>query len=129
MENKLPSNLFYLKGASEEGGAVALGMANVGGIFLLLSIGSFFAIGMNFAEFIISVHQQAVDNKVGWINLVFCGCIQTPIHKTLDNYVVVKVFFPIIKFILLNVILTQHVYVPMQFSLFYSFIAQTEVPA
>lgn len=66
-ENKLK---FFFKGASEEGGAVALGMANVGGIFLLLSIGSFFAIGMNFAEFITSVHQQAVDNKVGWINLV-----------------------------------------------------------
>lgn len=60
----------FLKGASEEGGAVPLDMANVGGIFLLLSIGSFFAIGMNLAEFILSVRQEALDNKVGWINLV-----------------------------------------------------------
>lgn len=59
---------------------MALGMANVGGIFLLLSIGSFFAIGMNFAEFIISVHQQAVDNKVGWINLVFVVVVTPPLR-------------------------------------------------
>lgn len=54
----------FKQNTNEESGALALEIANVGGVFLVLILGCVLAIFVNWIEFIHDIKQKAVDLKV-----------------------------------------------------------------
>jgi glutamate receptor, ionotropic, invertebrate len=61
-------------GTEESGGsdsAAELGIANVGGVFLVLGIGVFGAYCLVFCEFLWNVRKVAVEEKVS-VSLILC---------------------------------------------------------
>jgi hypothetical protein len=55
---------FALQSASEDGGALALGLPNVGGVFILLMVGGVAAIIASFFELICDVLSRSRELKV-----------------------------------------------------------------
>lgn len=51
----------------EEGGALALELANVGGVFVLLIVGCVAALFVSFCEMLCDVHRRTRELKVGLV--------------------------------------------------------------
>jgi hypothetical protein len=56
----------------EESGALALEVANVGGVFVLLIVGALFAILLACCEMVFDVHQRSRELKVPVFTLSYC---------------------------------------------------------
>lgn len=64
---------FDLQDSGDDGGALALEVANVEGVFLLLIVGSVAAIICSCFEMILDVLNRAMDNKVASVcNMYEC---------------------------------------------------------
>lgn len=63
-EEVLISRFGSSQASSDDGGAVALELANVGGVFLLLVMGAFVGILINILQFVLFIKSQADENNV-----------------------------------------------------------------
>lgn len=50
--------------ADEDSGAVALEISNLGGVFLVMGVGSFFGIFVSLLEMVLGVKERSDENKV-----------------------------------------------------------------
>ena len=53
-----------LKAAQGDGGAVPLAISNLGGVYLVLIVGSFFAVFVGILEMVLGIKERCDENKV-----------------------------------------------------------------
>lgn len=62
--NSMPTKFFKSKATTSEGGALALEISNLGGVFLVLIGGCIFGMFVSISEMLIGVKERCDENKV-----------------------------------------------------------------
>lgn len=68
--------------ADEDSGAVALEISNLGGVFLVMGVGSFFGIFVSLLEMVLGVKERSDENQVS--ARIYSSFENTPPHDPIS---------------------------------------------